>query len=95
MVEEPENGVHPMSLNAVGDSLTAIRGSQLLATTCSAALVAGARPEQVICFAQSAEGVVGVVKGSEHPLLGEWGGRMDPKVLIGRETGRESVPVGE
>ena len=74
MVEEPENGVHPMSLNAVGDSLTAIRGSQLLATTCSAALVAGARPEQVICFAQSAEGVVGVVKGSEHPLLGEWGG---------------------
>ena len=95
MVEEPENGVHPMSLNIVGDSLTAIRGSQLLATTCSAALVAGARPEQVICFAQSAEGVVGVVKGSEHPLLGEWEGRMDPKVLIGGETGPESVPAAD
>ena len=87
MVEEPENGVHPMSLNAVGDSLAAVRGSQLLVTTCSAPLVACAEPEQVICFARSAEGVVGVVRGSEHPVLGEREGRMEPQALIGGETG--------
>ena len=85
LVEEPENGVHPISLNAVWDSLVAIRGSQLLVTTRSARLVAAATPEQVICLARNEEGVVGVVKASEHPLLGEREGRMDPGVLIGGE----------
>ena len=66
-VEEPGNGVHPSGLNAVWDSLAAVRGSQLLVTTCSAALVARAEPEQAVCFA----GGVGVVKGSGQPLLGE------------------------
>ena len=86
MVEGPEDGVHPMSLKAVGDSLAAVRGSQLLATTCSAALVAGARPEGVVCFARGAEGLVGVVKGSEHPLLAEREGPLEPEVLIRGEA---------
>lgn len=91
MVEEPENGVHPSALDAVGDALGAVRGSQLLATTCSAPLVARAEPEQVICLARGAEGVVGVVKGSEHPLLAERDGPPDPVALIGGGAGRGSV----
>ena len=83
LVEEPENGVHPLELNAVWDSLAAVRGSQLLVTTCSASLVAHAKPGQVICLARGAEGGVGVVKGSEHPLLVERDGPLDPVVLIG------------
>lgn len=83
LVEEPEKGVHPMALSDVWDSLGAVCGSQLLVATCSAPLVARARPEQVICLARNAERVVGVVKGSEHPLLGEGEGWMDPRVLIG------------
>jgi len=39
MVEEPENGVHPVGLKAVWDSLAAMCGSQLLVATGSAALV--------------------------------------------------------
>ncbi len=82
LVEEPEKGVHPMALSGVGNSLAAVHGSQLLATTCSRMLVGRALPEHVICLARNAERVVGVVRGSEHPLLGEWEGRMDPRVLI-------------
>lgn len=92
MVEEPENGVHPAGLNAVGDSLAAVRGSQLLVTTGSASLAARTEPERVICFARGAEGVVGVVKGSEHPLLAERDGPLDPGVLIGGGVGRGPVP---
>ncbi|MDE2763733.1 MAG: AAA family ATPase [Gemmatimonadota bacterium] len=90
MVEEPENGVHPVWLNAVWDSLAAMRGSQLLVTTCSEALVARAEPGRLICLARGAEGVVGVVKGSEHPLLAEREGQLDPGVLVG--GGDRSMP---
>ena len=93
LVEEPENGVHPLALNAVGDSLAAVRDSQLLATTCSQALVARAEPEQVICFARNTERVIGVVKGSEHPLLADHEGPLDPRVLIGGEAGPDSWPT--
>ena len=87
MVEEPENGMHPVGLKAVWDSLAAMRGSQLLVTTSSAGLVGRAEPGQLICFARGAEGVVGVVKGSEHPLLAERDGALDPGVLIGEGEG--------
>lgn len=92
MVEEPENGVHPVGLYAVWDSLAAVPASQLLAATCSEALVGRAEPERLICLARGAEGVVGVVKGSEHPLLAEREGLLDPGVLIGGGEEWGSIP---
>ena len=82
LVDGPEGGVHPAGLSALGESLASVHGSQLLGATCSPALVERAEPQQLICFARNAEGVIGVIKGSEHPLT-EQDGSLDPYVVIG------------
>ena len=93
MVDEPESGVHPAALDALGESLASVDGSQLLAATCSPALVERAEPEQLICFARNAEGVIGVIKGSEHPLLAEHGGPLDPWAVIGGTVDPDVPPA--
>jgi hypothetical protein len=41
-----------------------------------------AKPEQVLCFAKTAEGATDVVAGSEHPRLKEWKGETDLGTLF-------------
>ncbi len=93
LVDEPESGVHPAALSALGESLASVAGSQLLAATCSPALVERAEPQQLICFARNAEGVIGVIKGSEHPLLTRQEGPVDPAVAIAGESAAELPPA--
>lgn len=93
LVDEPESGVHPAALNALGESLASIDGSQLLAATCSPALVERAGPEELICFARNAEGVIGVIKGSEHPMLTRQEGPVDPGVVVAGESAADLPPA--
>jgi len=93
LVDEPESGVHPAALNALGESLASIDGSQLLVATCSLALVERAGPEELICFARNAEGVIGVIKGSEHPMLTRQEGPVDPGVVIAGESAGDLPPA--
>lgn len=93
LVDEPESGVHPAALSALGESLASVHGSQLLAATCSLTLVERAAPPQLICFARNAEGVIGVIKGSEHPLLARQEGPVDPGVVVAGESAAELPPA--
>lgn len=93
LVDEPESGVHPAGLSALGESLASVHGSQLLAATCSPALVERARPEELICFARNAEGVIGVIKGSGHPLLTRQEGPVDAGVVIAGESAAGLPPA--
>ena len=72
LLEGPENGVHPMAVDCVYQSLTSIYDSQVLFATHSPVVLKMARPEESLCFAKNAEGATDIVRGNEHPLLRDW-----------------------
>ena len=82
LLEEPENGVHPLALDAVYDSLASVYTSQVLVTTYSLTFVGRAEPEDVLCFATDGEGATAVVRGHDHPLLQHRHGTGDTSLLF-------------
>ena len=81
-LEEPENGIHPLAVECVFQSLSSIHGSQVLLATHSPVVLRNAEPEQVLCFAKDASGATDIVKGHEHPRLREWRGSPDMEILF-------------
>ena len=71
LLEEPENGIHPLALDAVYASLSSAYESQVLMTTHSPAFLSLASPEHILCFAKSDEGATDVVRGNDHPMIRE------------------------
>ncbi len=76
LIEEPENGVHPMALETIYQSLSSIYECQVLVATHSPVLLAMASPEEVLCFRRTPEGTE-IVRGSEHPALRDWQGEVN------------------
>jgi predicted ATPase len=82
LIEEPENGIHPRAVETVFQSLSSVYDSQVLLATHSPVVLSVAKPEQVLCFAKTAEGATDIVRGSEHPRLREWKGETDLGTLF-------------
>ncbi len=72
ILEEPENGIHPMAVDCVYQSLNSVYDSQLLLATHSPVVLKLSEPEEVLCFAKNAEGATDVVRGNDHPRLAGW-----------------------
>lgn len=72
LVEEPENGIHPMALDAVYDSLRSMDDSQVFVATHSPTLVQRADAREILCFAKDADGATDIVRGDRHPRLRDW-----------------------
>lgn len=71
-VEEPENGIHPLALDAVYDSLRSMDDSQVFVATHSPALVQRAEAKEILCFAKDTDGATDIVRGDDHPRLRDW-----------------------
>lgn len=71
LIEEPENGVHPSALETIYQSLSSIYDAQVLVSSHSPILLNMAKPEQLLCFSKSPDGVK-IVRGSQHPALRDW-----------------------
>ena len=84
LLEEPENGVHPLALDAVYSSLSSAYESQVLVATHSPSFLSLASPEEILCFAKSDEGATDVVKGNDHPMLEEWQEGTDNGLLFAK-----------
>ena len=56
LMEEPENGIHPMAIETVYQSLSSIYDSQILVTTNSPVLVSCAQLEEILCFTKNDTG---------------------------------------
>ena len=82
VLEEPENGIHPLALDAVYDSLSSVYASQVLLATHSPVFLKLAEPDEVLCFAKNDDGATDIVRGSEHPLLRGWQGSVDMDLLF-------------
>jgi hypothetical protein len=72
LIEEPENGIHPQSVETVFQSLSSNYASQVLCATHSPVFLSLAQPNQVLCFAMTVRGDTDVVEGSDHPALRDW-----------------------
>ncbi len=74
LIEEPENGIHPMAMETVFQSLKSVYSAQILLATHSPVILAQAEPDEVLCFSKDDAGATDVVLGSEHPKLKDWQG---------------------
>jgi predicted ATPase len=72
MVEEPENGIHPQALETVVQALRYSPGKQILITSHSPLVINMLQPDDLLCFASSADNGVTAIAGNVHPRLLNW-----------------------
>jgi predicted ATPase len=77
LVDEPENGIHPLAIEAMYQSMSSVYDAQVLMATHSPVILGIAEPADVLCFAKTSEGATDVVAGNEHPRLVDWRGEVD------------------
>ena len=82
LLEEPENGIHPLAVDCVFQSLRSVYDSQVLVATHSPVVLRMAAPEDALCFAKDSEGATDIVRGDVHPRLRGWQGSPNMDVLF-------------
>ncbi len=82
LIEEPENGIHPRAVETVFQSLSSVYDAQILLATHSPVILGISKPEDVLCFAKTAEGSTDIVAGNLHPALSKWQGETNLGVLF-------------
>lgn len=85
LIEEPENGVHPLAIEAIYRSLSSAYGAQVLVTTHSPILLACTEPKELLCFSKR-DGETQVIRGDEHPHLRHWQSAADVDLLFASEV---------
>ncbi len=76
LIEEPENGIHPMAMETVYQSLKAVYDAQLLLATHSPVILGCAETSEILCFKKTVEGATDIVAGDAHPALRQWQGSL-------------------
>ena len=82
LIEEPENGLHPLAVETVLQSLSSVYDAQVLLTTHSPLVARLAKPDELLCLARDEVAGTDMVKGSEHPRLRDWQGSADLGTLL-------------
>jgi predicted ATPase len=72
LIEEPENGIHPMAMETVYQALKAVYRAQILLATHSPVILGCATADEILCFKKDDTGATDVVTGSCHPALRQW-----------------------
>lgn len=78
LIEEPENGLHPLAIQVVHEALSRPPANvQVLCATHSPIFLAQTDLEHVLVFRRSPEGPAIIRRASEIPELKEWTGRVN------------------
>ena len=85
LMEEPENGIHPMAVETVYQSLSSVYDSQVLVATHSPVFLSCAEPKEILCFAKDDKGATDIIAGHQHPSLAEWRSSADVDLLFASE----------
>ena len=86
LMEEPENGIHPMAIETVYQSLASVYDSQVLVATHSPVFLSCAEPDEILCFAKNQDGATDIILGSRHPRLEDWKSSADLNLLFASEV---------
>ncbi len=81
LLEEPENGIHPMAIEYAYQALSAVSGAQVFIASHSPTLLRCVDLERVLCFGHDPESGTVIVHGDEHRRLREWRGSVDDTVF--------------
>lgn len=82
LLEEPENGIHPLAMEHVYRSLSSVYKSQVFVASHSPTLLRCVeRPEEVFCFAHDTKDGTKIVQGDQHPRLVEWRASVDDELF--------------
>ncbi len=82
LIEEPENGIHPLAVDALFQSLSSVHRAQVMLATHSPVILGAAEPDHVLCFAKTDIGASCIVRGTNHPGLRDWHGEVDLGTLF-------------
>ncbi len=82
LIEEPENGLHPLAIETAYQSLSSVYDAQVLMATHSPMLIGLAKPSEVLCFTKDEVGATQIVSGDQHPRLADWHGEVDLGTLF-------------
>ena len=85
LIEEPENGIHPLAVEAVYQSLSSSHHSQVLITTHSPVLLACTEAKELLCFSKR-DGETQIIRGDEHPFLADWQSAADVDLLFASDV---------
>lgn len=85
LVEEPENGIHPLAVETVYQSLSSVPNAQVLVASHSPELLMCAKPKDVLCFSKDEEGATEIIPGDRHPRLAHWRNAADVDLLFASE----------
>jgi predicted ATPase len=72
MIEEPENGLHPLAIEGIFQSLSSVYDNQVLLATHSPSILSLVKLEDILCFSKTPSGAVDIVNGRDHPKLRDW-----------------------
>ncbi len=72
IIEEPENGLHPLAIETVVQSLSSVYENQIILATHSPIVLQLSEPKDILCFSKTDSGAVDIVRGNEHPKLKDW-----------------------
>jgi len=84
MIEEPENGLHPLAIEGVFQSLKGgyTSGNQILVATHSPVFLAMAELPDLLIFGKTDIGSTDIVRGNMHPKLKDWKKKVSMESLI-------------
>ncbi|MDE0054633.1 MAG: AAA family ATPase [Gammaproteobacteria bacterium] len=82
LLEEPENGIHPMAIEMSHESLSSIYRSQVFIASHSPTFLRCVKPREVLCFSQDEDGGTVIVRGDDHPTLSDWQGSTDDDLFF-------------
>ena len=81
LLEEPENGIHPMAIEFAYQALSTVYGAQVFIASHSPTLLRCVEPDQVLCFGHDSKKGTVIIPGNEHPRRQEWQGSVDEAVF--------------
>jgi predicted ATPase len=82
LIEEPENGIHPLAMETVYQSLSSVYDAQILMATHSPVILSISEPDRVLCFQKTHQGATDIVRGDRHPNLRDWQGETNLGMLF-------------
>lgn len=74
LVEEPENGLHPLAIQSVHQALASMQTTQVLVATHSPVFLASTDMAQALVFRRQPDGAARVERGDEVAALKRWHG---------------------
>lgn len=84
VVEEPENGIHPLAIETAVQSLDSLHDSQVWISTHSPIVLANTELSDVLVARLGEDGSVAIIAGEDHPQLQGWRDGLD---IGGLDTG--------